>query len=186
MTAKTVGQRLKAFRQQKNWSVGELAQKAGFSPEYIRDLEETPEIPAIGPLLKLSRLLGVRLGTFLDDHISREPLLVRQADRNRKLMTLKGEQQCNHYYPLGQGKSDRNLEPFFIELGPDDGREEVSSHEGEEFVVVVSGEAVLQYGRERITLQSGDSIYYNSCVPHKLTSAGSGPASVYAVLYQPE
>lgn len=186
MAANTVGQRLKSFRQQKNLSVGELAQRAGLNPEYLRNLEESLEIPPIGPLLKLARLLGTRLGTFLDDHTSRDPLLVRQADRTRTLMTLKGEQESNHYYPLGQGKNDRHMEPFFIELGPDGEQVEISSHEGEEFVVVLNGEALLQYGPEQIVLKPGDSAYYNSCVPHKLTSAGPGKAEIYAVLYQPE
>ena len=32
----------------------------------------------------------------------------------------------------------------------------------------------------------GDSIYYNSVVPHNLSAAGDGSASIYAVLYFPE
>ena len=62
---------------------------------------------------------------------------------------------------------------------------ELSSHEGEEFIIVVSGEVVLRYGQNTYQLREGDSMYYNSVVPHQVVAANGAPASIYAVVYMP-
>ena len=59
----------------------------------------------------------------------------------------------------------------------------MSSHEGEEFIVVVSGRVELIYGRETHVLNSDDGIYYNSVVPHHVGCIGDEKASIYAVLF---
>jgi hypothetical protein len=47
--------------------------------------------PSLGPLLKIARALDVRLGTFLDDQISQDPLVVRREDRKQELSMLRGK-----------------------------------------------------------------------------------------------
>ena len=59
----------------------------------------------------------------------------------------------------------------------------MSSHEGEEFIVVVSGRVELIYGRETHVLNSDDGIYYNSVVSHHVGCIGDEKASIYAVLF---
>ena len=70
------------------------------------------------------------------------------------------------------------MEPFFIELNPEEGEHELSSHQGEEFIVVVSGSVVLQHGKDRHVLSAGDSLYFNSIVPHYIGAADGKPASI--------
>jgi quercetin dioxygenase-like cupin family protein len=78
------------------------------------------------------------------------------------------------------------MEPFFIRLEPSSADEDLfSSHEGEEFLVVVSGSIEVIYGQEGYELQPGDSIYYNSAVPHSVACRGEQAAEIYAVLYYP-
>ena len=90
------------------------------------------------------------------------------------------------FYSLGKGKSDRHMEPFFVELLPESEKEkDLSSHEGEEFIVVYSGRVVVTYGTEIYQLEAGDSIYYNSVVPHYVSCKGDRAAAIYAVLHTP-
>ena len=60
----------------------------------------------------------------------------------------------------------------------------MSSHEGEEFIIVVSGKILIKYGKKEEVLTAGDTVYYNSVVPHFI-GAIDGPAEIYAVLYVP-
>jgi mannose-6-phosphate isomerase-like protein (cupin superfamily) len=76
------------------------------------------------------------------------------------------------------------MEPLFIEIGPEE-PVSLTSHEGEEFLVAVSGQLVIHYGRERHLLEPGDSVYYNSIVPHSVSAGGGATATAYAVIYQP-
>jgi quercetin dioxygenase-like cupin family protein len=42
------------------------------------------------------------------------------------------------------------------------------------------------YGNETYELKPGDSIYYNSVVPHYVSCVGEEKAEIYAVVYIPE
>lgn len=184
-----LGQRIKKFMENDQMSVEELAFRTGLESRFLRSVIEENVYPSLGPLLKIARALGVRLGTFLDDQISRDPLVVRHQDRVENLSTLRAKDQpvAARFFSLGQGKSDRHMEPFYVELLPESAKEkDLSSHEGEEFIVVVSGEVELIYGQETHILYPGDSSYFNSIVPHYISCRGETPATIYAVLYFPE
>ncbi|BBD09008.1 helix-turn-helix domain-containing protein [Desulfovibrio ferrophilus] len=182
-----IGIRIKSYRESKDLSVEQMAEKTGLDAAFIVAIENQTASPALGPLVKIARALGVRLGTFTDDALTDDPLIHRLVDRKLDSEPLaSGEKHPEMTYQhLGKGKADRHMEPFFIRLEPEGDEPEMSSHEGEEFVVVMSGEVVLRYGQEVHILTPGDSMYYNSVVPHHVGSKGPGPAEIYAVVYVP-
>jgi transcriptional regulator with XRE-family HTH domain len=47
----------------------EVAERSGLSLEQIERIEDNTEFPSLAPLIKVARVLGVRLGTFLDDQV---------------------------------------------------------------------------------------------------------------------
>ena len=180
-----LGKRIKAFRERLELTQEELAANAGLPSDLIIAAEEGRAYPPLGQLLKVSRALGQRLGTFMDDQDLDGPLIVRARERQQEPALDPGAVPgSNRYFPLGRGKADRHMEPLFIEMGPGQ-PETLSSHEGEEFIIVVSGEVFLRYGTTTHSLAPGDSLYYNSIVPHFLGAAGESPASIFAVIFQP-
>jgi transcriptional regulator with XRE-family HTH domain len=182
-----IGARIKTWRERKNLTVEQLAEKTGLDPKFIEAMEEGAAAPALGPMVKLARALGTRLGTFTDDELSDDPCITRAATRtpDSAVQASGGKNLAMTYHHLGHGKADRHMEPFFIRLDPEDGDPALSSHEGEEFVVVVSGQVVLRYGQEVHTLSAGDSMYYNSVVPHHVGAGGNQAAEIYAVIHVP-
>jgi transcriptional regulator with XRE-family HTH domain len=183
--AMELGSRIRAFRERLDLSREELAVNAGLNLELITAAEEGRTYPSLGVLLKISRALGQRLGTFMDDHYREDPLIVRADERQRETAPHPGDAQGPYrYFSLGRGKTDRHMEPLFIEIDPGQ-PETLASHEGEEFIIVVSGEVLLKYGKATHTLRPGDTLYYNSIVPHFLGASGGAPASIYAVIFQP-
>ena len=189
MKTEKVGERIKRYMDAKGMSIEDMAQQTGLDAEFIVSLRENDVYPSLGPLLKVARALGLRLGTFLDDQISMDPLVIRHDSRVPELVTHKGSDKAaaQTFHSLGSGKTDRHMEPFFIDIYPEPHEEpKLSSHEGEEFIVVDSGEIEVVYGNEHHVLKKGDSIYYNSIVPHNVSCHGTTKASIYAVLYFPE
>ena len=180
-----LGIRITKYREKLGLSIEDLAKNTGIDPALITNIEEGKTYPSIGVMVKLSRALGQRLGTFTDDHFKEDPLIVRQDERKEDALPHRGKSPNGyHYYLLGKGKTDRHMEPFFIWIEPTE-KVELSSHEGEEFIIVVSGEVVLTYGQKTYHLKEGDTMYYNSVVPHHVGAANGPPASIYAVLYMP-
>lgn len=186
-TSATIGSRVRAFRGQIEISTSELAKLAGLDSALVEGIENDTVYPSIGVMARLARALGQRLGTFMDDQYRPDPLIVRAADRHNTPQPghKAAEGPGNYgYFPLGRGKTDRHMEPFYIEIAP--GKDEVlSTHEGEEFIVVVSGAVELTYGKEKHLLQAGDSAHYNSIVHHLVRAHGDKPAAIYAVIFVP-
>ena len=177
-----IGKRIQTYREKLAMSVEDLSERTSLPAGLINDFEEGHVSPAIGVMVKLSRALGQRVGTFTDDQIAKDPVITRSAQREEGIASHKESPQGHYrYHSLGAGKADRHMEPFFVIISPTTEREK-SSHEGEEFVVVVSGEVELVYGNETYVLKEGDTMYYNSLVPHCLSAVG-GDAKIYAVIF---
>lgn len=184
----SIGTRIQSYRERQKLSIADLAERTALTEDFIHAVEESDMYPSLRPLVKLARALGVRLGTFLDDQVSSDPLIVRLAEREEELtMHPDGKEPGMVFHSLGRGKTDRHMEPFFIEMLPKSGLDDtLSSHEGEEFIVVHSGRVRIRYGQEESILTPGDSVYFNSVVPHNVACAGDEKAEIYAVLYFPE
>lgn len=184
-SSEKLGIRIHNYRERLGLSVQDLARNAGLEAPLVQNIEDGKVYPAINVLVKIARALGQRLGTFMDDQFVEDPLIVELEDREEETSPyIGGAEGHYHYYPLGKGKTDRHMEPFFIIIEPSDVRE-LSSHEGEEFVIVISGEVELIYGKKTYRLKEGDSMYYNSIVPHHLGTAGDAEARIYAVVFMP-
>lgn len=174
-----------------------LSERSGVPLELLASIEEGRYVPDLAPLVKIARALGVRLGTFLDDQEDLGPVVTR---RETQVPTVRfaGANAGDSTSPAGSlvfsslaaGKGGRHMEPFLIDLqAPGGATPETaapdSSHEGEEFIHVLSGVVVITYGSERYELSVGDSIYYDSIVPHRVSAGGGADARILAVVYAP-
>ena len=186
---KNVGEKVRKIRELKNLSQEELASRSKLSIELISRIEDNKDLPFLAPLIRISRSLGVRLSTFLDDATEVGPVIARSgvSRQNLNFRHLKTSDPCDlNFIPLASEKSGRHMEPFIIDIKPCKEKEfSLSSHEGEEFVYVLSGEIEISYGSEKYIISEGDSIYYESVVSHHVHSANNKPARILAVLYAP-
>lgn len=183
------GQVIKSLRESQQLTVEALAERSQLEAEFLAHIEERYLLPSLAPLMKIARALGVRLGTFLDGESIPGPVIVRQGNAADVLrFTGSGAQKTGtlDFYSLGASKHDRNMEPFLIDVAPSENTAPVlSSHEGEEFLFVLSGAVQVTLGRETHILQQGDSIYYDSIVPHEVRAADTACARILAVVYAP-
>ena len=186
---KTVGYKIQTIRENKNMSRKEVAEQAGLSEEQVTRIEEDIDLPALAPLLKIARAMGVRLGTFLDDQEELGPVICRNMQKEKSISFSTNTPNASRhmeYYSLSKSKSNRHMERFFINIAPAPANEyEMSSHEGEEFIIVANGEIEINYGNETYVLKKGDSIYYDSIVPHHVHAYNNQTASILAVVYVP-
>jgi len=186
-SSSNVGRKIKQLREFQNISIEELAERAGLSSKLVKQIEEEQAYPSLGPLIKIARALGVRLGTFLDDEITSNCVVVKKEDKRKVMRFPSKETRVGdlNFESLGFNKKDRYMEPFLITIDPGDENEPIiSTHEGEEFLYILEGEVVVTCGNETHVLKPGDSIYYDSVLPHNVRSNGK-PAKFLAVVYTP-
>ena len=186
-----VGSKIKGIRESKNLTIEEISERSGLSVEQINSIENDQNLPSLGPLIKVARALGVRLGTFMDDNDALGPVVTRAKDReaDSSISFSNGAVDARkhmEYHPLAQQKAGRHMEPFIIDINPSDDLDyKLSQHEGEEFIYVMEGELEVDYGKEKYSLLPGDSIYYDSIVKHHVHSAPGKPAKILALVYIP-
>jgi transcriptional regulator with XRE-family HTH domain len=186
-----VGAKIKGLRETKNLSIDVIAERSGLTVEQIESIENDVNLPSLGPLIKIARALGVRLGTFMDDNDALGPIVCRAEDREKdsSISFSNGATDARkhmEYHPLAQQKAGRHMEPFVIDINPEENPNfQLSDHEGEEFIYVMQGEVEIVYGKETYTLKEGDTIYYDSIVKHHLHGAPGKSAKILAVVYIP-
>ncbi|MBO7140681.1 MAG: helix-turn-helix transcriptional regulator [Prevotella sp.] len=186
-----IGAKIKSMRETKGLSIEEIAERSGLSVEQIQSIETDQNLPSLGPLIKVARALGVRLGTFMDDSDALGPVVTRAADREKQstISFSNGAADARRhmeYHPLAQQKAGRHMEPFIIDINPEETPEyQLSAHEGEEFIYVMQGEVEIVYGKDTYSLNEGDSIFYDSIVKHHVHGAPGKSAKILAVVYIP-
>ena len=188
---KIIGEKNTNVREMKNISIEDMASRSGLSVEQIKRIEGNEDFPSLAPLIKIARVLGVRLGTFLDDQQELGPVVCRKESReNTDGIGFTNNAMTKHkymsYHALSQDKSGRHMEPFIIDVEPSKETDFVfSTHEGEEFIYVIAGSVEINYGKSAYLLNEGDSIYYDSIVAHHVHAANGGTAKILGVIYTP-
>jgi transcriptional regulator with XRE-family HTH domain len=184
-----VGEKIKSLRESKNITRQEMADRSGLSLEQIISIEEDVNLPSLAPLIKIARVLGVRLGTFLDDSAGLGPVITKKTD---KIEGISFSNDAVHsrkhmdYFSLSKTKAGRHMEPFIIDIAPvAELNFTSSSHEGEEFIYVLEGTIEINYGKDTYALAAGDSIYYDSIVAHHVHAQQGTAAKILAVVYTP-
>lgn len=186
-----VGSKIKGLRETKDISLQEMSERSGLSIDQISSIENDQYLPSLGPLIKIARALGVRLGTFLDDNDELGPVVCRAEERedNDSISFSNGSTDARkhmEYHSLAKQKAGRHMEPFIIDIQPSEERDfKLSAHEGEEFIYVMEGEVEIAYGKETYKLRKGDSIFYDSIVMHHVHGAEGQSAKILAVVYIP-
>lgn len=187
--SKNIGVKIKEFREFRQISRRDLALKSNVDMSLLQHIEENGDMPTLGHLIKITRALGVRMGTFLDDQDQIGPVIVKAgAEKSSLSFSTKDASTREHltFYSLAQDKAGRHMEPFMIEIEPaSESDYKLSSHEGEEFIYVLCGEIEVNYGKETYRLAEGDSIYLDSVVAHNVHAAKNLKAKILGVIYYP-
>lgn len=185
----SVGNKLEKLREERKLSLEDLSERTGLKVDDIRKMEESDLMPSLAPLVKIARVMGVRLGTFMDDCENIGPVVSRSGD-NTEATRFGSRDNSDHadlaFHSLAHNKAGRHMEPFMIDVEAASSQDvKLSSHEGEEFIFVMDGSIEVIYGKDTISLDKGDSIYYDSAVPHHVHAGGSEKANILAVVYTP-
>ncbi len=182
-----IGMKVRRLRQERRMTLQALADVTGLSKPLLSQIENEQVIPPLATLLRISKAFKVELQTFFQEEGSNEKCILVRSGQSRKFQrrASHGEAPPPYaYHSLAFGKKNRNLEPFLVEFEARQWRDELQvSHEGEEFLFLLEGELEFHYGEQVMTLQAGDSIYYDSSEPHGYISLGGTPARAVAVIY---
>jgi transcriptional regulator with XRE-family HTH domain len=185
-----IGSKITTLRESLGFSQEQLAERCECTTHVIAGLEQGELAPSLTPLIKITRALGVRLGTLLDDDAQVGPVITRSGDNSGisrvKSLEISSNAGALDFFSLAVNKTSRHMEPFVINVKPaSESGVPLSSHEGEEFIYVLDGRIKIEYGKALHVLEPGDSMYYDSIVPHQVRACDGEVARILAVVYTP-
>jgi transcriptional regulator with XRE-family HTH domain len=180
-----VGAHVRAFRESQGLTVQQFAERTGFSSALLAQIENRMVSPSLGTLVKIANTFGTTVSSFIGGKEEREFSIVRKEDRSTvsRVALKEGGKSTYTYESLGAGKAGRKMEPFLVRLQPLFGPPAASTHDGEEFLYVLSGRVTVRLGNLSDVLEEGDCIYYNSTIPHHVHSADEREAILLAVIH---
>jgi transcriptional regulator with XRE-family HTH domain len=182
----SVGEKIRVLRDRKGLSLKDLADRTGFSTALISQMENHLVSPSLGTLIKLAKALEVKVGDFLGEGHEEPFAIVRKDERKpvSRFASKEGVKYGYAYESLGFDKKNRHMEPFIVTLEPATLKtSKTSTHEGEEFLYVLEGEMEVILENHTDVLYPGDSIYYDSTIPHRVQCHQEKVTRILAVLY---
>ncbi len=183
--APELGLRVKKAREERGLSIFDLYLRTNISVDQLSQIEEGNVTPPLGAVIKLAKAFGMKVGYFISGEEGMPYTIVRKDDRK---ITSRHDPNKEKYYgyeyqSLAPNKTDRHMEPFLITLEPSETKDERSTHDGQEFIFVLEGRMEVRIGEKIHVLEPGDSIYYESTVPHLVKCHDGEATRILAVLY---
>ena len=183
MDEDSVGKNIKAIRKQKNITLQELADRTAFTRSYISKIERSKKVPPYPTVNKIARALEVEVAYLLSENLSiYGDIRLSFTKRNKgKIVETLGSSYGYKYESLGYSKPGKNMQPFIVQAAFDE--KSIFQHEGEEFIYVLEGKYLFIYDGKEYIMEEGDSVYFDSGVPHSARSLGREKAKVLAIMY---
>lgn len=182
----TISEKIRKIREEKNLSTTVVAELAGLPEELLVSLEKDDTSMSLGTIIQLAKALNVPVGSLFGESGESPFSIVRVEDRAAvSRFGSGGSKSCGYnYLSLGKSKRNRQMEPFLVTLNPSQAHEaRANDHVGEEFLFVLEGQVEIILDDHRDVLKPGDSIYYDSDVPHIVRCIGDKPATILAVIH---
>lgn len=166
----TIGERIKKKRNEKGFSLRELAGKVDLSASFLSQIEQGKASPSIENLKKIANYLEVKVSYLIEEedealgsfHIKKEDRKYVESIDSKTSIAL-----------LTSSKIEKNMEPIVYEIKPggESGRG-FFNHNGEEFIYIVEGTLDIYIEDQLTTLNEGDSFYFKSSLNHRFKNNG--------------
>ncbi|MFF0243626.1 helix-turn-helix domain-containing protein [Streptosporangium sandarakinum] len=165
----SVGPRLRELRKKRGSTLSRLAESTGISVSTLSRLESGERKPTLELLLPLARAYQVPL----DELVGAPPV----GDPRVRLKPIK--RAGSTVVPLTQHPG--GLQAFKMVIGAARRDPEPRTHEGYEWLYVLSGRLRLVFAEHDIVLGAGEAAEFDTRLPHWFGSTGEGPVEILSL-----
>lgn len=183
-----IGQKLRALRLRRSMGLAQLGQRTGLSPALLSKIENSKLVPTVPTLLRVARVFDVSLDYFFqNEHKGRVVSITRNSERAVVPAGNMAQDECYTLVRLDLGSGERKFQPYLAEFVPVAGGScKPHAHQGYEFLHVLRGCLQIVVGGEESLLHAGDSMYFDSSLPHFYRCFGDDKCVAFMVLASAE
>ena len=182
-----IGHKLRQLRLRKKIALVDLGKHTGLSASMLSQLENGKLIPTLPTLARIAMVFDVGLEFFFNDKRAKRVFsVVRAADRMRFPESPESPVPGYFFEVLTFGPIERALSAFLAEFpSAEANQSQQHSHEGAEFLHILSGTLSIRYQSENHTLEVGDSVYFDASEPHSYHGLSDLPAKAIVIIAPP-
>ena len=186
VAALNLGNKIKNLRKQRALTLQEVSNLTGLSKPLLSQIENNLAAPPLATLIKISTALGVKISHFFRDQSMEDRVVVVKKDERysvTKLFHHKNESRVGYRWEsLAYPMVEKQMEPFVVEIEPMDEKDLLfNDHLGEEFHFILDGIVEFRSAEQLHHLEKGDSIYFDSSIPHALRGIGGMATSLIVI-----
>jgi transcriptional regulator with XRE-family HTH domain len=182
-----IGEKLRSLRLRRKLGLVQLGQHTGLSPALLSKLERGKLFPTLPTLLRIALVFSVGLEYFFADDRKHHTLgVVRKKERLRFPEKPSINDPAYVFEVLDFTATERKLNAYLAEFNtlPEE-KMRAHHHAGGEIIYVLEGCLELRIGEAVHQLDEGDSIYFDSALPHSYRRAGAKRRTVALVVTTP-
>ncbi len=189
LKALAIGRKIRSIRQSKGLTLEDISKRTGLSKALISRVENEQVSPPIATLLRIASALRVEISHFFSDKAAHHKVTVvrhHEVSPSRESMIIEGMDAGYSYELLAFKKDNKHMEPFIVTFDIRERAEvPLQQHKGEEFLHLLEGKLEFFTDEETILLEGGDSIYFDSNLPHGYRGLGEKQPRALVVVYSP-
>lgn len=161
-----IGPQLKSLRKARNMTLQYVAVETGMSAALLSQIENGNVTPSLKTLSKLASYYQIRLGKLFEcRNDSPRYEISRKADSGHENLyehlVHRNQGFCSPLLPFGPRKK---MSCFLFDLRDDNGISAPLSVNGETFLYVIAGKVEISKEGELLTVEAGDSVYFDNSV----------------------
>lgn len=164
------GQRIRDLRRRAGLTLQALSDQAGISVGFLSQVERDKGTPSLGTLAQLASALGVSIEYFIATPKANDSI-TRSQERERFAIADSSLQ----YERLSTDLPGGTLTSLMIHI-PVGYSSELTSHAGEELIVLLEGTVRQTLGDSTFVLNAGDTLHFMGDTPHSFANIGDVPA----------
>ena len=178
-----IGPKIRTIRLQKKIGLVELGRHTGLSPAMLSKIERGKVFPTLPTLLRIALVFSVGLDYFFAG-AREKPLVavVRKAERVQLPERQDGKDMSYRFESLDYPATERRFNSYYAEFLPvarDNVR--LHTHAGVEFIYTLKGRLNVHIDGQEHALESGDSMYFDSGLPHGYRRSGASTCCAIVV-----
>lgn len=164
----TLGEKIRRLRLRKSMGLVELGRHTGLSAAMLSKLENNHVVPTLQTLSRIALVFSVGLDHFFADPSKHQTIAITRASERMQFdEKLDTKEVLYSFECLDYSATDRKPNAYLATIKRhEDGTLPQHTHEGHEFIYVLSGTLGLQVEGEEITLHKADTAYFNARLPH--------------------
>ena len=177
---KKIARKLIQLRRENELTLSELSERSGLTESFLSRVENMKASVSIAKLAKLAEAYVLPVSAFFEGEADDTRCQITRSGKGAKIR-LRGSRGIDVQL-LARKVKRKMMEPILVNVSTARPDAPMQAHEGEEFMYVLEGHCRFYHGTEIHDLETGDAVYFDSAISHRIEPLDQSPSHLLSVV----